>query len=141
MAHRLKTHTKPAKKGLTTKIRKRALPPPDYLSSEDESEPTLRDVLQALGMLTTRVTATEDKLSASSRPTSEATPSTEQATRFTLPSQSKEIQPRDTHPSAYFGGLLDIEEQVRAKLTERCRGASTGYTMVCLRQNQVKLLF
>ena len=66
---KLKTPMKLPEKGLTTKIRKRVQLPPDLLSSEDESEPTLRLVKKALGTLTTCVTATEEKLSASSRPT------------------------------------------------------------------------
>ena len=45
---------------------------PDLLSSKDEPEPTLRDVMKALGMVTTRMTATKEKLSAFSRPTHEA---------------------------------------------------------------------
>ena len=55
-------HIKPTKKGPTTKIRKRSHPPPDLLSFEDESEPTLRDVIKALGLLTACVTVTEKQL-------------------------------------------------------------------------------
>ena len=69
IAPKLKPRMKPTKKGLTSRIRKGAQLPPDLLSSEDESEPTLRDMMKALGTLTTRVTATEEKLSVSSRAT------------------------------------------------------------------------
>ena len=127
MAPNLKTRMKPPKKGLTTKIRKRAQLPRDPLSSEDECVPILRDVMKAPGTLTTCRTTTEEKISAFSRPTLETPPLTEQATRFTLPPQSEDIQPRDTHPSADFGGLLVIDEEMRAGLTERHRGPSTGY--------------
>ena len=73
------------------------------------------------------MTATEEKLATFSMPTHEAPPLNDQSTRFTLPPQSEEIPSRDTYPSADFGGLLDIEEQVSARLAERHRGASTGY--------------
>ena len=87
MAPKLKTSMKPTKKGLTIKIRKRAQPPPDLLSSEDESEPTLRDVMKALDMLNTYVTATEEKVATSSRLTPVTSPLTEQATKLALPPQ------------------------------------------------------
>ena len=150
MTPKLKTWMKPSKKGLATKLRKRAQLLPDRLSSEDKSEATLRDVMIFLGTLTTHVTATEKKLATSLRLTHEAPPLVEQApplveqapplvqqapplvqqapplvqqaTRLVLHPQSEEIQPRDTHTSPDFGGLLDIEEQVRARLAESCRG-------------------
>ena len=66
MAPKLKTWMKPTKKVLSTRIRKRAQPPLDLLSSdggattEYESEPTLRDLVTVFGILTTRAAATED---------------------------------------------------------------------------------
>ena len=60
--------------------------------------------MKALAMLTARVTATEKQLVTQCH---EGSPLTEWATRFTLPLQSEEIQPKDTHHLADFGGLLD----------------------------------
>ena len=51
IAVKLKTRMKPSMKGLTT--RKRAQLPPDLLSFEDESGLMLRDIMKALGTLTT----------------------------------------------------------------------------------------
>ena len=91
MAPKLKTWMKPTKKGLTTRIRRIAHRPQDLFSSnagfttEDESEPTLQDVMNALRTLTTRVAATAEKRSTSSRTTSEAPPLTGSVTMFTLP--------------------------------------------------------
>ena len=120
MVPKLKTRMKPVKKRLTTRIRTRAQS--DLLSSdgdfttEDESEPTLGDVL---GTLTTTVAATEDKLSASSRHTSEAPPPlTGSVTMFTLPPfipdgpQSEGIQPRDTLSLTYEDSGQDEPSQV-----------------------------
>ena len=117
---------KPTKKASITKIRKRAQPP-DLLSSEDESGLNLSDLMDALGTVTTHWIAAQEKLATASRSTPKAPPLPAQATRFALPPHSEEIQPRGTHPSADFGGLLDIEEQVRARLIERIRGISTSY--------------
>ena len=119
MAPKVKTRMKPTKKASITKIRKRAQPPPDLVSSEDESRPQLQDLMDALATLTTRVSAAEKKMAITSTPTPEAPPLTDQATRFDLPPQSADIHPTNTQPSTCFGGLLDIEEQVRARLVER----------------------
>ena len=64
--------------------------------------------MKALATFTTCMTATERQLAASSRPTHEVSRLTEWDTRFALPSQSERIQPKDTHPSPDFGGLLNI---------------------------------
>ena len=64
--------------------------------------------MKPLATLTAYVTATEKQLAMSSSLTHEVSSLTEQDTRLTLPPQSEEIQPKDTHPSADFGGLLDI---------------------------------
>ena len=64
--------------------------------------------MKALAMLTTCLTATEKQLATSSRLTHEDSPLNERAKRFARLPQSEEIQPKDTHPSAYFGGLLNI---------------------------------
>ena len=127
MAPKLKTWMKPTKKASITKISKRAQPRSDLLSSEDECGPSLRDLMDALGTLTTCLTDAAEKLATASRPTTEAPPLPDQAMMFALPPQSEESQPRDTHPSSDFSGLLDIEEHVRAMLAERRRGALTGY--------------
>ena len=73
------------------------------------------------------MTAIEEKLSASSRAIPEALPHMEKVTRPTFTPHIEGIQHIDTLPLATFGGLTDVEEQVRARLTERLTGASVVY--------------
>ena len=108
-------------------IRKRAQPSPDLFSSEDESEPTLRDVMKALCAVTTRVTATEKKLSASPNLHLRLLPTTESVTRSTLPPESERIQPRDILPPAALGMLHGVQERVRARLADKLTGAPAVY--------------
>ena len=72
---------------------------------------------KALGTLTTRVTSTEEKLSATSKLTPEAPPFTE----------GEGTQPRETLPPVALDGLLDVKEQVRVRLAERLTATPTGY--------------
>ena len=127
MVPKLKTLMKPTKKGLATRIRKRAQLPPDLLSSEDESEPTLRDMMKTLGTLTTRISATKVKPSASSRSTLEGPPPmcTETVSWATLPFQSEQ----NSLPPAALERWQGIEEQMRARLAERLMGPSAAYLL------------
>ena len=52
---------------------------------------------------------------------------TESIIRSTLPPQSEGIQPRVTLPPSALGALPDVEEQVRARLAEKLKGASAVY--------------
>ena len=98
---------------------KRAQLPPDLVSSEDESKPQLQDLMDALATITTHLSAAEERLATASRYTHEAPLLPDQATRSDQPPQSSEIHSRDTQPSPDFGTLLDLGEQVRARLVER----------------------
>ena len=73
------------------------------------------------------MTATEEKLSASSRSIPKPRLPTESIIGSTLPPQSEGIQCKDTLPLSALGGLPDVKEQMRARLAEGLTGASAVY--------------
>ena len=122
MAPKLKPQMKPTKKTSITKKRNRAQPPPDLLSSEDESGPQVQDLMDARVIITTHLSA-----ATATRRTHEAPPLPDQATGSDQPPKGPDIHSRDIQFSPDYGTLLDIKKEARARLVEGQRGASTGY--------------
>ena len=80
LAPKLNTRMKPTEKTSITKKRKRAQPPPDLVSSEDDSGPQLQDLMDALAIITMCLSATEQMLATATRLAHEVSPSPDQTT-------------------------------------------------------------
>ena len=83
--------------------------------------------MDALAAIATCLSTTEEMLATATRLAHDVSPPENQTTGADQPSQGAAIHPRDIHSSPDYGALLDQEEQVRAKLMERHRGAPTSY--------------
>ena len=129
MSPKLKTQCKISEKGIRTKNKAQQLPNPvssDGFITDDDPEPTLRDVMSAISNLSKRVAINEERLA--SQPKSGASsfrvnvPFTSSDNR--VPGNEPESEPP---PPPQMDALTGLEDTVRARIANRLWGTPAGY--------------
>ena len=95
----------------------------------EEDEPTLKDVLNAIGSFVTCITANESRIARGPPPTADTAPVGSSRTQASMsadaPPEAGPCHP--ALPPVQMEGLPQVEDQVRACIADRLRGVPTTY--------------
>ena len=118
------------KKGLKTKNKKKTKLPPDSASFEDdfvtddEADPALRDIMNAIGTLSTRVAANEQRIATASTSVAEML----QPAAYLICHPTRHWgHPYRSPPPPEKDGLPEVKEAVCAWIADQLRGTPAPY--------------
>ena len=103
----------------------------------EEDEPTLKDMLNAIGLLAICITANESRFAHGPPPTAKMAPvgrsRTQVSTSADTPPEAGPYLP-ETLPPVDMEGLPQVKDQVRVRIADRLRGVLTTY--LCLMDDE-----